>query len=208
VVGLVEAPLLIEHDGAQHCIEIELLPWAANRLFSGVSTELRPGIVDLADLWGSGACLLIEQLSEVSTWQERFSLVDQALAEKFAASSQILRPEIQWAWGQLERYGGCMPIRQLAAEIGWSDRHFATCFRQQIGITPKAAARRIRFNRAHQLLTSSDNYALSAISATCGYSDQSHFMREFRQFSGSSPTVYQQAHFADLPGTPGDIVDC
>ncbi|NJL39701.1 MAG: AraC family transcriptional regulator [Leptolyngbyaceae cyanobacterium SM1_4_3] len=207
VVGLGDKPLLVKHEGVQRCIEIELLPWAANKLFCGASAELTQGIVDLKDLWTNDANLLVEQLSEGSSWQQRFALVERFLSEKFARSNQTSRSEIQWAWEQLENCGGCIPIRQLARELGWSDRHFATCFREQIGITPKAAARRIRFTRAHRLLTNSENYALSEIATTCGYSDQSHFTREFHWFAGCSPTVYQLAHFPDLLGTPGNIIN-
>lgn len=207
VVGLGEKPLLVNHEGVQRCIEIALLPWAANKLFSGASAELTQGIVDLKDLWGSDADVLVEQLSESSSWQKRFALVERFLSEKFARSNQTIRLEVKWAWEQLENYGGCIQIRQLARELGWSDRHFATCFREQIGITPKVAARRIRFTRAHQLLTDSENYTLSEIAIMCGYSDQSHFTREFHRFAGCSPTVYQAAHFPDLLGTPGDIIN-
>lgn len=207
VVGLGEKPLIVKHKGIQRCIEIELRPWAANKLFCGASAELTQGIVNLKDLWRNDADLLVEQLSDSSSWQERFAVVDSFLAEKFARSNQTIRSEIQWAWEQLEAYHGCIPIRQLARELCWSDRHFATCFREQIGITPKAAARRIRFARAHQLLTDSENYALSEIAARCGYSDQSHFTREFHWFAGCSPMVYQTAHFPDLLGTPGDIIN-
>ena len=206
VVGLGEKPLITEHNGAQGCIEIVLFPWAVNRFFCGAATELRQGVVNLDNIWGNSAHLLIEQLSEKSSWQERFALVDQILLAKFAASSQMIRPEIQWAWSQLDQHGGCIPIRQLAKTVGWSDRYFAACFRNQIGVTPKAAARLIRFNRAHQRLNASDYEALSEIAASCGYSDQSHFSREFRLFSGCSPLVYQKAQFADLLGTPGDII--
>ncbi|MEM9452360.1 MAG: helix-turn-helix domain-containing protein [Cyanobacteria bacterium P01_E01_bin.6] len=207
VVGLCEKPLIVEHEGSQRCVEIELLPWVANKLFCGASAELTQGIVDLEDIWGSDANLLIEQLSESSSWPQSFAVVEQFLSEKFARSNQIIRSEVQWAWGQLESFGGRIPIRQLARELGWSDRHFATCFREQIGITPKAAARRIRFTRAHRLLTNSKNYALSEIATTCGYSDQSHFTREFHGFAGCSPAVYKTAHFHDLPGTPSDIIN-
>jgi len=207
MVGLGCSPLLVNHEGHQRCIEIELLPWAVNALFYGASAELTQGIVDLNNLWGSDADLLVEQLSETSSWQKRFALVDRFLLEKFAKSNQAIRSEIQWAWKQLEKYGGCIPIRHLARAIGWSDRHFATCFQQQIGMTPKAAARRIRFARAHHLLTALDTYGLSDIATMCGYSDQSHFTREFHLFSGCSPAVYQKAHFPDLLGTPGDIIE-
>lgn len=205
VVGLGGVPLLIEHDGSQRCIEMELLPWAANKIFRGASAEFTQGVVDLEEIWGNEANLLIEQLAQISSWQKRFALVDHLFSERFAGSSQTIRSEIQWAWNQLEQYDGCIPIQYLAKTLGWSDRYFAACFREQIGITPKAAARRIRFTRAHRLLTVSDD-SLSAIAATCGYSDQSHFTREFRFFSGCSPTIYRKAHFPDLLGTPGEIV--
>ncbi len=205
VAGLSQAPLIVKHRGVQRCIEVELLPWAANKLFCGASVELAQGIVDLEDAWGSDINLLIEQLGQASSWQQCFGLADQALLRKFAGSNQTVRSEIRWAWNQLEHYGGCVPIRQLAEALGWSNRHFATCFREQIGITPKTAARRIRFTHAHRLLTVSDD-SLSEIAATCGYSDQSHFTREFNLFSGCSPAVYKKSQFHDLPGTSGEII--
>jgi AraC-like DNA-binding protein len=196
-----------DSDGTRHCIEIALRPWAANRLFQGASTEFAKETIALENIWGKDANMLIEQLSEISSWSKQFSLIDRVLVEKFITSHSMVRPEIRWAWNQLESQGGCLSIRQLAKTIGWSDRHFAKCFREQIGMTPKAAARQIRFTQAHRLLTASDDYALSEIALICGYSDQSHFTREFHSFSGCSPTTYQKAHFANLPGIPGDIVN-
>jgi len=206
VVGLGEKPLLVEHAGTQRGIEIELFPWTVHRLFGVAAKELVQEVVHLKDLWGNHAHLLVEQLSEMSSWQERFTLVNRVLTERFALSNRIIRQEIEWAWSQLEQHKGCIPIRQLAASIGWSDRHFATCFREHIGITPKAAAQRIRFNHAQRLLKSADNYALSEIAAICGYSDQSHLTREFYSFSQCSPGIYRKAQFEDLLGTPGDVI--
>ena len=205
VVGLSESPLLVEHDGFQRCIEIELIPWAANKLFDRASVEFTQGVVALEDIWGNQANLLVEQLSQMSSWQKRFALVDQFFSARFAETNQSNRSENQWAWNQLEQYGGCISIQQLAKTLGWSHRYFAVRFREQIGITPKAAARRIRFTRAHRRLTLSDD-SLSSIAATCGYSDQSHFTREFHLFSGCSPTIYKKARFRDLLGTPGEII--
>jgi AraC-like DNA-binding protein len=205
VVGLGATPLMIEHDGVQRCIEIELLPWMANVLFHGASVELAQGVVDLEAIWGNQINLLLEQLSQMSSWRYRFALVEQFLAQRLAESNQIVHSDIQWAWEQLDRHGGCIPIQQLAKTLGWSDRYFGTRFREQIGITPKAAARRIRFNRVQQLLTTS-NLMLSEISEICGYSDQSHFTREFHAFAGCSPKMYRKAYFPDLPGIPGNII--
>jgi AraC-like DNA-binding protein len=206
VVGLEAEPLISEHVGVRRCIEIPLQPWVAHRLFQGAAAEFAKETVALEDLWGQDAVRLVDQLSHLSSWKSQFARIDQLLAQKIKASNYQTRPEIRWAWRQLEFWGGGLPIRQLAKAIGWSDRHFARCFRESIGTTPKAAARQIRFTQAHQLLTAPQNYPLSEIALTCGYSDQSHLTREVRAFSGCSPATLQNACFADPLDIPGTLV--
>ena len=75
-----------------------------------------------------------------------------------------------------------------------------------MGITPKAAARQIRFTQAHHLLMAEEKQPLSEIALTCGYSDQSHFTREFQALSGCSPKTLQEGYFADFPEISADIV--
>jgi AraC-like DNA-binding protein len=176
-VGLEASPLILEHSGERYCLAIPLPPWAAYRLFQEAMIEVAEETVALEKMWGKDVDRLMEQLSELSSWSKRFSLVDRVLVEKFALSDCIIRPEIRWAWNQLELQDGCLSIRQSAQAIGWGNRHFTKCFREQIGVTPKAAARQIQFTQAHRLLTASDNHTLSEIALACGYSDQSHFYR-------------------------------
>ncbi len=163
--------------------------------------------VALEDLWGEDARRLELQLGELSGWAERFALVDRLFTAKIAVSQPTLRPEICWAWQQIEAHGGCILMRELARQIGWSDRHFIQQFRQHIGTTPKAAARQIRFAHAYQLLRTAQDQALSDIALACGYSDQSHFTREFHAFSGCSPDTYQNAKAKGFPGIPAEIVE-
>ena len=63
-----------------------------------------------------------------------------------------MAPEVGWVWQQLLQAGGAVRVSALAAETGWSGRHLTSRFRAEIGLTPKAAARVIRFSRARQLL--------------------------------------------------------
>jgi len=205
-VSLQSSPLLVKHNGVQRCIEIELLPWVANELFNGAFIDSDEGVIDLVDVWGHNVLLLTEQLSELDHWQQRFSLIDRFLSQRASEARYATRTEIKWAWQQLESSGGCLPIQQLARTLGWSDRHLASSFRRHIGITPKAGARRIRFVHAYQQLMSVSAPNLNNIAISSGYSDQSHFTREFRLFSGCTPTQYQQACFQNLPGTPASVL--
>ena len=61
-------------------------------------------------------------------------------------------------------------------------------FRREVGTTPKAFARLLRFRHAYDTLISTPTTSLARLSADCGYADQSHFNREFRAFAGCTPT--------------------
>ncbi|SFO91006.1 Helix-turn-helix domain-containing protein [Mesorhizobium sp. NFR06] len=75
----------------------------------------------------------------------------------------------------------------LAREIGWSRKHLAAKFTDAIGIGPKTLSRIVRFNRALSLSKrQGDDWA--GIAADCGYADQAHLVREFRQLAGETPT--------------------
>ncbi len=199
-------PMITEHSGRQCFILIPLPPWSGYQVLGGRLLDFTEKVIPLTDIWGRKVDFLMEQLSEQSSWPDRFSILDHFLMEKFAQSQYEVRPEIYWAWQQLESKGGRLSIRKIAKKIGWSDRHFSKCFQQHIGVTPKLAARHIRFYATLKLLRMAHEDSLSAIALSSGYSDQSHFTREFHSFSGWSPKTYRNAHGAGLAGISGCIL--
>lgn len=207
VAGMPGGPVTVEHDSAQSCIEVELPPWAAYSLFDGASEVLATPIVDLSDLWGSEAGLLAEALHEAQDWETRFAMVERMLAKRLSGTRRAVPAALRWAWDELDRRHGGASIRQLSDKIGWSGRHFAACFKAHMGLGPKSAARCLRFGWAHALMASDPGMALSDIAAACGYSDQSHFTREFQVFAGCSPAAYARAGFPDAPGKPASLLD-
>jgi AraC-like DNA-binding protein len=79
-------------------------------------------------------------------------------------------------------------IETLAAEVGWSRRHLAARFREEIGLPPKALSRLIRIEHAAQRVRAGD--PLPDIAYAGGYADQSHFSRDFRELVGCTPTEF------------------
>ena len=106
-----------------------------------------------------------------------------------SAGRQPLAPELDWSWKRLQRTGGTIAIGALAAEVGWSRRHLTARFSHEFGLSPKVAARVIRFDRARRLLPHRRG-DLASVAARCGYADQAHMIREFHQFCGCSPTQW------------------
>jgi transcriptional regulator GlxA family with amidase domain len=96
-------------------------------------------------------------------------------------------PEVRWAWRRLVSSAGAVPIGSLAREAGWSHKHLIRKFRQQVGLTPKTAARLLRFEHAWRLVGDGEPAHWDRIAADGGYADQSHLIRDFREFTGGTP---------------------
>jgi AraC-like DNA-binding protein len=93
-------------------------------------------------------------------------------------------------------------IRDLAAHLGLSQRHFIKVFSNQVGVTPKLFGRVQRFQRAVNLTRNSSTPDWADIAAACGYFDQSHLIHDFQTFSGLSPTEFQRQRNERLLTSP------
>ena len=206
--GLHSAPALITHDGAQSGIQVALRPLGARALLGLPAGELAQIDVPAEDVLGGACAELRARAVAAPGWPERFAIVDEMLLRVMAAPAAPARaagepaPEVGWAWGQLLASGGTVRIADLAAQTGWSGRYLAARFRTEIGLTPKAAARVVRFSRARKLLL--ENVAggrepgLAGLAAACGYFDQAHLAREFRSLAGCPPSQWIAEEFRNI----------
>jgi AraC-like DNA-binding protein len=189
-----------EHAGAQDGVEVRLTPLGAYQLLGVPVGELAERVVGLDEVLGRAGAQLSERLADAVNWETRFALLDNVFTR---ASARGPRPDrnVVAAWSRLERHHGDLAIGELIADTGWSRRRLAERFRAQAGLTPKSAARIMRFSRARELLTRPGHRSLASIALSCGYYDQAHFNRDFRALAGCTPTEYLAAQLADVPGT-------
>lgn len=142
-------------------------------------------MVDLHNALGREGVSLRERLGNARDWSTRFDLAEAFVAEHMASKPGV-RPEIAWAYGHILGSGGRTRIATLAGEIGWSRKHLAAEFTDAVGLGPKTLSRIVRFNRALRLSATQD---WAGIAVDCGYADQAHLAREFRQMAGHAPTA-------------------
>lgn len=80
-------------------------------------------------------------------------------------------------------------MAELAAGAGWSRQHLARRFRDELGLSPKLAARIVRFERARKMIQSAmPRPPLADVALACGYFDQAHLNRDFVRLAGCTPT--------------------
>lgn len=189
LAGLDDACTVIAHDGVMRGIQVDLTPLATRMIFRVPMYSLAREVVALEDLLGAEGRLLDERLMEASTWERRFELVEATLACKLA-NAQAPPPDVDWAWRRLVAARGALRIKDLAAELGCSRKHLATRFREHVGLPPKLVARMLRFRHASDLMDKFAGASFAEIAALCGYYDQAHLDRDFRDFAGTTPTGY------------------
>jgi AraC-like DNA-binding protein len=173
------------------CLQLRLSPLAAFTLL-GSGAELSGTVVALDDLWGREAQRIQERLRAVASWDDRFAIAAAALARR-QETGRAADPEVALAWGLLMASRGQVRVERLAAEAGWSRKRLWSRFRSQVGLTPKGAARLVRFDHAARLLAA--GHSAATVAADSGYADQSHLHREVMAFAGMTPTAIAATPF-------------
>ncbi|MFG2055924.1 AraC family transcriptional regulator [Micromonospora sp. NPDC048930] len=187
-------------------VQVLLTPPAARRLLGLPLGELanRAVPVDRLDRW---LARLRDELAGVPDWPGRFARLDAAFAGRLAAAGPVNRRLLR-AWRLLDGSGGAVGVGALADELGWSRRHLAAVFRREFGLPPKTVGRLVRFQRAYATLGRELTGAArdrqgdqgaglrdvvgeswAELAVRCGYYDQSHLIREFREFTGRTPAA-------------------
>lgn len=112
-----------------------------------------------------------------------FSQIAEASALKTAYNIQRMTAAIERLF-----ITPAIPVTELASIACLGKKQFERLFHETVGANPKEYARIVRFQKSLKLLQHSSGHANQAqLACQCGYADQSHFIREFKQFSGHTP---------------------
>ena len=199
VAGAHLRPALSHSDGTQAGMHV-FLPLATLRRLVGIPMDrLVDQVVPLDALVGPTARELGRRLCDAKDRAARVALLDAALARRFADTAP-LGPQQAHALTLL-RTCPDRDIAEIARDIGWSRKHLAARVQDAVGVGPRCFRRLLRFQR---LTASIDRETgpvdWAGLAYDAGYCDQSHMIREFRQFSGLTPLAYRARTLPDGGG--------
>jgi AraC-like DNA-binding protein len=207
--GLSDRALVGQHTSRLRGITVQLTPLAAYRVSRVPMSEWAHRAIPLTDLFGPWADRFLNRLVEAPGWEQRFDVLDQALARRFHNGPEV-HQQVVWAHDQILARRGRVQVDKLAAEIGYSKRHLERLFRTEVGLPPRTLAQIVRVQQALSLQMSSGSFAAASVGA--GFHDQAHFTRAFKAMAGYSPGAFealrQRATSSDpfQPGLSGTLL--
>jgi AraC-like DNA-binding protein len=168
---------------------IQFQPGGAFPFFRMPACELENTSADMDDLWPRAARELRELLLEAQTIDAMFALAAQSLLRQLVRPLE-LHPAVRFARRQFCTRPHRISVAAVLGETGLSQRRFIQIFHEQVGLTPKAFCRVQRFQRILATVHGEQEVDWPDVALCCGYYDQAHFIHDFREFSGLTPTQY------------------
>jgi len=147
--------------------------------------------IDLDDFSGLRSRDLRERLLEARSSTTRIALLQAWL---LAACRNLAIPDwLVHATQALQRVPCLGSVAHVAKSSGMSPRLFSDLFREHVGMSPKRYARLQRFRAVVEGVHRNETVEWTRVAADCGFYDQPHLVREFRDFSGMTPSAYLAA---------------
>lgn len=189
--GQITKPLIVRSVGKNTMLGIRFFPHAAAYFLKENIEQFNNQIVDLMDVSGSTVNELHTRLLETAEWSKRIALVEEFLLQKLSPVERrhnkvALVSDIMH---EIKREDFFDKIEDIATRYGITSRYLQKLFLQYTGLTPKLYSKINRFQNSLRLVTRKDS-SLTSIAYDCGYFDQSHFIREFKSFTGLTPSGY------------------
>ena len=190
VVGPQMRSMLFGFSGNVRVIGACLQPGALPSLFNRPAREFCGEIVNLWDLAPTLATSIEDHISG-ATEKEEITQFAEAL-KKYYRPASVSSSLVNIAINIIEHSCPSTPISQIAESMSISQRQLERGFDYMIGLSPKLYCRIVRFNRVVRRINGSKrSLSWAELASEHGYYDQAHFVRDFQQFSGTSPGLFE-----------------
>ncbi len=165
-----------------------LYPQAVPQIFGCPAPALYNQMEDLQTLLGGEGSMLEEKIANSITHDQRITILNSFFEQRLAKIKDQYNP-VFGAICNIVHNNISNPVKKTASEYYLSERQFERQFIRYAGMSPKLFSRIVRFHRALEMYDRQKK-SLTQIAYDCGYYDQSHFIHDFREFSGQQPGEY------------------
>lgn len=171
-------------------VRVGFHPGGLFRLLGIPMHEMIDEAYDATDVFGSELNEINDKLSEANDFDKIHEVIEKFLLKKISILKRAL--PFDRAILDLLRLNGNVSIDRVASLACLSLRQFERVCHDRLGLPPKVFARLIRFSKAYRIREDKPNVSWTSIAHECGYFDQMHMIRDFKEFAGVLPGVIEK----------------
>jgi AraC-like DNA-binding protein len=191
VWGQITKPLAIRSLGENVMLGVRFYPHSMAFFSRESLADLNNEVTDASMLFGSSVHTLHQQLLETPALPQRIALLEDYFLKQLVVTEKRY-DKIKLVGNMVSTLAestGNERITELSVRNKISSRYVTQLFSQYTGIQPKLLSKINRFQYSLSLISSRDQ-DLTSIAYDAGYFDQSHFIREFKLFTGITPNAF------------------
>lgn len=196
----------IHIDGQFDTIGIFFQPYGLKAVFGIDAHELTDDCTELNPYFSALGDLLSAVLQREENTEMRIRKLVAFISEQVRQQSRNQDSTIIYAAQQIWKCNGNLDLADLRSNLFLTERSFERKFKQYIGLSPKLFSRIVKFQSSLQSLRTASFDKLSDIAYRHEYADQSHFIRNFKEFAGCSPLQLQQLRERVMDNSVTDII--
>jgi AraC-like DNA-binding protein len=187
VVGVGDLPSTVDaqSESALGVIGVDFTPKGAYRFFQWRLKESSNDLQLLADVLGNPVKRIEEKMAGTENIDEKLLIVQEFLFHLFTQKESDL--VFEYCIEKIHTTKGAVSVRELEQQTGYSGRWLNRKFEERLGISPKNFASISRFRYYYQALLTNASRILTHKEFYHHYYDESHFIREFKRFTGMPP---------------------
>lgn len=183
-------PISLDVHGPYKFVVLQLYPFASKYLLNIDPKVLNDTCYDLLSIQQVDIKYYHQQLQKTESLEEQTQLLSRLVEELIAAQRLPSNDAIQKAIEIIIEHKGQIKIKEVLPQIHLTERTFERNFKAETGLSPKQFAKIIQFQFSLEQLNKSNTSKLTKIGFDSGFSDQSHFIRTFKKYTGQTPSFY------------------
>ncbi|MCM0649103.1 helix-turn-helix domain-containing protein [Clostridium swellfunianum] len=182
--------LHLEATGKVGLLGIRFWPGMMYPFFQIPMKELTNKYIDLSFIAKELSKEIEASVLSSTNFEERFSLVNSILTKHLMSKLTPTNKVVEESINIIKYSNGMIAVASLSESIGIGSRQLERLFNVYLGISPKMFNRITRFQRIFKELEKHRINNWLVLALQCGYYDQAHFIKEFKQFSGMNPNSF------------------
>jgi len=190
VMGQITSPVIVCYGKKIKILVIHFHASGMFRLFGIPMQQFTNRGMDFESLLNPEDRKLVDHIFDTNLLENQMGWIEILLQKRLASIKQTPPAYIQIASQFVLYTHGKMKVQELAYKINMSERTLQRHFSQQVGIKPKTFAGIARIKRTMQLIEQKPKLNWKDLAYTLDYTDQSHFIHEFKKFAGKTPSEY------------------